>query len=561
MKTRAAELFGRLKAAWSRTGPVQRWLAVGLAAALVLAAGIGYFLNRPQWVVLVSQVEPGDAAAIVACLDEMEVPYRPAGDGYTIMVPESEYYTAKLALAQAGLPNHGTVGMELFDKVTFGATEFDKRVNLLRAQQGELERALMRISEVAYANVKLAIPEQSVFVRDQKPVEAAVLLETRPGKQLSRQQIEGIIQFVASSVEGLDPENVRVVDQSGRLLSAGLGSDDPLALEMDADQLARQRALQEEMEERVQTLLEPIFGAGNVVSKVHLELNLDASRIESQRVEGATPTRTSTTQEMTTSQPGEAVAVAGDSAAVPVYQTGDQGANNGAQTWRQTTETEYGLSQSTQVTVIPPGSIKRISVGIAINQPSLTPEQIAGIQQTVAGATGAEIDAISVIAMAFSQEEPKGVVEAPVGQAPWVIQPLPLAVGAALALLVLLFGVVMTRRRQEAAELALADAMAEQAAGMTTGAALDVALGLDKAAQAAGEPAQALEQPAEPPPRPDAQTVREHLETVMASKPKRQLIIDGQPVDEALLQAAEELIDSSPEAAAEVIRRWIKGGP
>lgn len=560
MKTRAAELFGRLKAAWSRISPVQRWLALGLAAALVVAAGIAYYLNRPQWVVLVSRVEPEDAAAIVACLDEMQVPYKPAGDGYTIMVPESEYYTAKLALAQAGLPNNGTVGMELFDTVTFGATEFDKRVNLLRAQQGELERALMRISEVEYANVKLAIPEQSVFVRDQKPVEAAILLETKTGKQLSKRQIEGIIQFVASSVEGLDPENVRVVDQSGRLLSAGLGTSDDLTLEVDADQLQRQRALQQEMEERVQTLLEPIFGAGNVISKVHLELNMDASRIESQRVEGATPTHTSTTQEMTTALPGEAVAVAGDSAAVPVYQSADQAGSGGTQTWRQTTETDYGLSHSTQVTVIPPGSIKRISVGIAINQPSLTAEQIAGIQQTVAGATGAETDAISVIAMAFNQEESKGVVEAPVGRAS-AIQPLPLAVGAALALLVLLFGVVVTRRRQAAAELAMADAMAEQAAGMTTGAALDVALGLDKAAQAPAEPPQPPEQPAEPPERSEGHSAREQLQVIMASKPKRQLIIDGQPVDEALLQAAEELIEESPEAAAEVVRRWIKGGP
>lgn len=561
MKTRAAELFGRLKAAWSRSSPVQRWLALGLAAALVVAAGIGYFLNRPQWVVLVSQVEPEDAAAIVACLDEMEVPYRPAGDGYTIMVPESEYYTAKLALAQAGLPNSGTVGMELFDTVTFGATEFDKRVNLLRAQQGELERALMRIAEVDYANVKLAIPEQSVFVRDQKPVEAAVLLETKAGKQLSKQQIEGIIQFIASSVEGLEPENVRVVDQSGRLLSTGLESGDTLSVEVDADQLQRERALQQEMEDRVQTLLEPIFGAGNVVSKVHLELNLDTSRIESQRVEGATPTHTATTQETTTALPGEAGAVAGDAAAVPVYQSADQANNGGTQTWRQSTETDYGLSQSTQVTVIPPGSIKRISVGIAINQPALTPEQIAGIQQTVAGATGAETDAISVIAMAFTEEKPSGAVEAPVAQAPSAVQPVPLAVGAALALLVLLFGVVVTRRRQAAAELAMADAMAEQTAGMTTGEALDVALGLEKEAQAAGEPVQPSEEPAESPARTDGQSAREHLQVIMASKPKRQLIIDGEPVDEALLQAAEELIQDSPEAAAEVVRRWIKGGP
>ncbi|HEY8347887.1 MAG TPA: flagellar basal-body MS-ring/collar protein FliF [Symbiobacteriaceae bacterium] len=558
MKNWAAKLWDRIKTAWTGSSPVHRWLAVGLAVALVLAVGIGLWLNRPQWVVLVSDVEPKDAAAIVARLDELKVPYKPTGDGYTILVPESEVYTAKLALAQAGLPNSGTVGMELFDKTSFGATEFDKRVNLLRAQQGELERALMRISEVEYANVKLAIPEESVFVRDQKPVTAAVLIKTKAGKKLSRQQIEGIVQFVASSVQGLEPENVKVVDQSGRLLSAGLGTSDGLAVEVDTDQLELQRALQEEMEERVQTLLEPIFGTGNVVARVNLELNMDSTRVESQTVEGATPTHTETTQEMGSGL-GAGVALTGDTTNVPVYQTGDQGQGAGGQTWRQTTRTDYGLSQRTEVRVTPPGSIKRISVGIAINRPSLTAEQIAQIQQMVAGATGAEIGAVSVIAMAFHDEtETTAPIVAGPGRTPDLV---PVGVGLALALAVVLFGWIMTRRRRRELEEALAAAMARQTAGMTTGTALDVALGLDqKAAAAAGEAGETVPEDQRGVAPTDGAAARQELERAISAKPRRQFVIGGKPIDDALLQAAEELITANPEAAAAVIRRWIKGG-
>lgn len=565
MKTRATELLGRIRAAWANASPVKRWLVVGLAAALLVAVGLGYYLNRPQWVVLVSDAEPEDAAAIASKLDDQKIPYRPTGDGYTIAVQESDFYTAKLALAEAGLLNSGTVGMELFNDSSFGETDFDKCVKLLRAQQGELERALMRIDEIKYANVKLAIPEESVFVREQKPVTAAILVETKPGAELTRQQVQGIINFVASSVEGLDPENIQVVDQSGKLLSAGLdGSDEDLLAEADDSQLQRQQTLQEQMEYRVQTLLEPVFGAGNVVSRVHLELNLDSSRVESQTVEGATPSHTSTTQEMSTGLTGQAVGLSGDAAGAPVYQTGDQTSNSG-QVWKQTTETDYGLSQSTKVTVTPPGDIKRISVGVVINQPSLTAEQIASIQQTVAGATGAQTDAVSVIAMAFNQGEAEEENE-PAAETFKAVNPLVLGVGAGLALVLLLVGVIVTRRRRRAAEQALASAV-EPAPGMTTGAALDVALGLDQAAPAAGEEQQAAptEEAAAPPeeaaPEEEKQdSPRRNLEIIMASKPKRQIIIDGQAVDEGLLEAAEELIHSSPEAAAEVIRRWLKGG-
>jgi flagellar M-ring protein FliF len=528
----------------------QRWLAAGLVASLLLATGAGIYLNRPEWVVLVSQVDPKDAAAIVARLQELKVSYRPTGDGYTITVPKEEAYTAKLALAQSGLPQGGSVGMELFDEPKFGATDFERRVNYLRAQQGELERALVRISEVEYANVKLAIPEQSVFVREQKPVTASVMLQVRPGRKLSAEQVAGVINFIAGSVEGLSQENVSVVDQSGRLLSSG-SEVDGLG---DADLLQRQMTLQRDVEHRVQTLLEPIFGAGNVIARVNLELNTESSKIEKQTVGGATPKTTEVTKEIIQGgvTTGTGAVTGGDAGTAPTY-TGQSGSTTGGDAWKTTTVTVNEVSQEKAVTVVAPGGVKRISVGIVINRPDLTAGQIKQIQETVSGATGASGYEISVAALSFNKQEtttPSGESAAAEFNTSF------LWVGGGVAGALLLVGLIMTRRRRRTEEMeeTLPDFREEAPVGTT----LDVALGLEPAPAAAPAPwaAQAAGLPAEQP----GSAAIEQLNIAIKSRPRPQLVVDGQAVDSELMGHAEELIDNSPEASAAILKQWLKGG-
>lgn len=543
MNKRASELLGRFTTAWGRSTATQRWLGAGLLLSLGVATGLSYYLNQPQWVDVINQADPKDAAAVVARLQELKVPYRPIGDGYTIQVPKSEQYTAKLALAEAGLPKGGSVGMEIFNQPQFGATDFDRRVNYLRAQQGELERALIRINELAYANVKLAIPEQTVFTRDQQPVTAAVMLQLRPGRKLNRDQVAGIVDFVSSSVQGLSPDHVRVVDESGRLLSVGLDAASGLDGGSDGEQLQRQITMQQDMEQRVQTLLEPIFGQGNVVARVNLTLNLDTSRVENQTVGSSTPKSVDVLRESGQGIPLAAPAGPTGAAAPPVYQ-GQTPTGMGDQTRTHTT-TEYDVSQRKEVTLVAPGSVKQISVGIAVNRPDLTPAQVKQIQDTVAGATGADVAAISVATMAFTPPPVAAASASGRGSTPAVV-----GAGAALALLLALFLIMRRRQAQPVPEMADAFPLAETEPG---GGMLNVALGLDT------EPLVPLTEVAAA-----AELESESLEHKMAvgirTRPKRQLKVDDHELDGELLAMTDDLMVSSSEACAEVIRQWLKGG-
>ncbi|HYG59725.1 MAG TPA: flagellar basal-body MS-ring/collar protein FliF [Symbiobacteriaceae bacterium] len=566
MASLATNTLGRMKETWGRMNPAQRWLTGGLGLALAGAIATATYLNRTQYVVLVSRADPRDAAAIVARLNELKVPYRPTGDStITIEVPQKEQYTAKLALAQAGLPRGDTVGMEIFDEPAFGATEFDRKVNLLRAQQGELERALMRMAELEYANVKLAIPERSVFTRDQQPVTASVLVQPRSGRRLTPEQVVGVVSFIANAVQGLSPENVKVVDQTGRLLSNGITAEGSFETAgLDSDQLQRQMQMQRDLEQRVQTLLEPIFGPGNVVARVNLELNNETSRIENTTVGGSTPRASETTRE---AAQGRSAAPAGttDPNSPPVYQ-GDTSTNTNNDLWRTSTTTDYAVSERKEVTLVAPGSVRKISVGIAVNQPDITAERVKMIQDMVAGATGAERAFVSVAAIQFNQDLPSQIASVSTP----VVAPATLAIGLGSAAAVLLAGFFLTRRRESGSDLDDSLDMQPQLVGMAPveGTALDVALGLDPAPQVAMGELPAGTPPAMEPVRYEpvpgggsgSSTPKQRLELIMASRPRRQIVLDGQPVDEELMALVNDLIDTSPEASAEMIRQWLKGG-
>lgn len=530
-------------------GGTQRSLLAGLVMAFALATALGFYLNRTEWVVLVSQADPRDAAAIVTRLQELKVPYRPVGDGYTITVPKAEQYTAKLALAQAGLPRGTSVGFELFDEIKFGATDFDRRVNYLRAQQGELERALMRISGVEHVSVRLAIPERTVFVREQQPVTAAVMVQTQAGRKLTTDQVLGIVSFVAGSVQGLSPDNVQIVDHNGRLLSTGLNPSPGLD-GGEGDPHQRQMVLQREMELRIQSLLEPLFGPGNAVARVNLELTAGNSRVESQVMENGAPKTTEVVRESTAGLSPRANSPGTDPS--PIYQGQEGGQTGSGDYWMSRTTTTYELSHRRETSVVPAGSLKRVTVGIAVNRPDLLPEQVLMIKETVAGATGAELAAISVAAMPFAEGEKGSVIPIETSEVSgigWMIG------GAVAAIAVLVLGLFMTVRRRGAQS----QVMPMVTPGTTLGAAgsaLDVALGNSpEAHQATGLREAHIKGPDTSDP------LSQQLALAMAGRPKRGLTLPVRPaVDEELTRVTDELINANPEASAEVLKQWLKGG-
>ena len=260
---------------------VKDWPVMKKATALaVIVASISLLVlafswsQKEEYQVLFTNLSEADAGQIAMKLKEMKIPYRADAGG--ILVPQSKVYDARLQLASQGLPQGGGIGFEIFDKTSFGTTEFVQKLNYKRALQGELARTIMAMGPVEQCRVHLAIPEKSLFVREgeEERATSSVLVRLRAGRTLSGSQVEGIIHLVASSVEGLDSGDVTVVDTKGNVLSkpssdiAGLG----------AGQLEFQSGYTKDLEARIASILEPVVGKGKVRAKVAAEI--DMSRVE-----------------------------------------------------------------------------------------------------------------------------------------------------------------------------------------------------------------------------------------------------------------------------------------
>lgn len=176
--------------------------------------------QRGNYTVIYSNLELKDAANVIARLKEIAIPYEIRENGRAIAVPKDKSDQARLGLAEKNLPMGGAVGWEIFDEARLGATDFDRRIQLIRAISGELSRTIRRIEGVEDVRVQIVIPETKLFAATAAPVTGSVMLRLRPGIELNPEKITGIVHLVASSVENLQPENVTVIDDTGRILTA-----------------------------------------------------------------------------------------------------------------------------------------------------------------------------------------------------------------------------------------------------------------------------------------------------------------------------------------------------
>lgn len=248
---------------------------LGAAAAVVAAiVAVAMWSSEPNYKVLFSNLDDRDGGAIVTALGTMNVPYRYNDTGTALLVPADRVYDARLQLASQGLPRGGSVGFELMDNARFGASQFAEQINYQRGLEGELARSIEAMHTVQHARVHLAMPRQSLFVRERQAPTASVLLNVYPGRSLSDAQVSAISWLVASSVPELTAENVSIVDQNGRLLSAPLGE----GRGMDADQMRFVREMEQRTVERILTILNPLVGPGNVHAQASADV--DFSRRE-----------------------------------------------------------------------------------------------------------------------------------------------------------------------------------------------------------------------------------------------------------------------------------------
>ena len=256
-------------------GSAKMLLAFGIAAIVAIIAVVLMWSMGGKYKVVFSNFNDKDGGAIVAALEQMNVPYKLADGGSSILVPEDQVYQARLRLAAMGLPRAGNVGFELLENQKFGVSQFVEQVNYQRALEGELERSIQSISGVDNARVHLAIPKSTVFIReDQKPT-ASVLVKLAPGRSLEQRQVSAIVHLVSSSVPNLPTSGVDIVDSSGNLLSdQGKKGEKTL----DASQMKYVDEVQRNVAKRVQSIITPIVGAKNVKAEANAEI--DFSTIE-----------------------------------------------------------------------------------------------------------------------------------------------------------------------------------------------------------------------------------------------------------------------------------------
>jgi flagellar M-ring protein FliF len=221
--------------------------------------------------VLFSNVSGADGAAIVASLQQMNVPYQFTEGGGAIMVPQNVVYETRLSLAGQGLPKAGNVGFELLENQKFGTSQFVERVNYLRGLEGELSRSIGSIGQVKTARVHLAVPKQTAFVREQERPSASVLLTLHPGRVLDATQSAAIARLVSSSVPGMSPQDVSILDTEGGSLMA----NQQRAADMDARQLKYTTEMETLLSSRLAAILEPLAGKDGFRAQVTVDMNFD----------------------------------------------------------------------------------------------------------------------------------------------------------------------------------------------------------------------------------------------------------------------------------------------
>jgi len=257
------------------------------ASSIVLVVAFLVFLtlykskneNFAGYSVLFENISPSDSALIVDQLNKDGIKYKLANEG-TILVPTSDVYKERIAVATLGIPKESKIGFEIFDKQEFGATDAEQRVKFQRALEGELARTIESLSSIQKATVRIAIPKESVFTERQALPTASIVVELKPGVSLNAKQIFGIKNLVAASVTNLSTENVKIVNQDG----VALGDEDG---EFDSDSIAQQirykREFENNYEQKIVNVLAPIVGgADKVVAKVNIDFDFDKKDTKSE---------------------------------------------------------------------------------------------------------------------------------------------------------------------------------------------------------------------------------------------------------------------------------------
>lgn len=468
MAEQVKSLMGRLSGAVQGFSLAQRTLAlIGVAVLVLGGVALSSWMARPTLTPLFSGLSGTDASAVVEQLNAAGVPYELGDGGSTVLVPAEAVYEQRIAMAAAGLPADADgAGYSLLDSMPMTASEFQQQTTYQRAMEGELARTVGAIDGVETATVKLAIPEETVFVEEQQTPTASVFVRTRAGQTLTADQVQSIVHLVSAGVDGMEPTDVAVIDSTGAVLSAvGEGVTAGLADSKTAEYEERTRLA-------VQAMLDPLVGVGNATVNVSAELDTattERTTEEFSQPEDVPPLASSTTVEEYEGTGGSATGVLGpDNIAVP------DGAAGGTGTYRTESEdVTNSINKTTEVTQQPAGVVQRQSVSVLIDEVAGAAVDMPALEAAVAAAVGIDTargDQLSVQRLQFdtatAQAAEEALAAAEAAEAAAAQQDLIRqgAIGGLVLLAVIIIAIVLARRsrkaRREAVDLGQLDAAA-----------------------------------------------------------------------------------------------------
>ena len=385
-------------------------MTLGMIAITAVVVLIGFvMMSRPaEYQVAFSNLKEEDAAAIVTKLKEAKIPYE-LGERGTIKVPGAQVQEVKLLVASSGVVKSGSgAGFEIFAQPNFGLTEFAEKINYQRALEGELSRSIGRIEAVEAARVHVTLPEQSLFVSQKKDPTAAAVVQLKSGRRLDEAQVQGIVQLITGSVEGLKTDNVTVMDTTGTVLSQRGAENDPTRKQNTRADI--QRILEQRLTDEVKTMLMPLVGPDKAVVRVNADLDWDQyeSNAETFSPSQKAPQVRSRREISESGAQGTNAAggVPGSERNLPGYPAAGAGQTGSAQNEKRDVTTNYELSRTVEKTVRAPGAIKRLNVAVALDSEVIAdPAQADAISKLVATAAGLDTnrgDLVTLTSLPFS---------------------------------------------------------------------------------------------------------------------------------------------------------------
>src|SRR5689334_22721730 len=403
------------------------------AMGAVTLALIGFFsflmirMTTPQMVPLFTDLSVDDSASIVRDLERQALPYQIKNDGSIIMVPQDRVARLRMKLAESGLPKGGGVGYEIFDKTdALGSTTFVQNINHLRALEGELARTIRSIDRVQAARVHLVLPERPLFSRDKVDASASIVLKVRG--TLEPQQVRAVRHLVATAVNGLKPERVSVIDESGKLLADGATPDNPLN-GVSSDE--RKLAYENHMRNEVEAIVSSVVGPGHAREQINADFDVNRITQTSDKFDpdGRVLRSSQTREEQSASGARNDGAVSVGTELPGGNQQGGAG-GGGAAVGEQNRKTEeitnYEISRTTKTEVIEAGRVNRVSAAVLVDgiyskndkgelayqpRPKEEIDRIAALVRSAIGFDAKRGDQVEVVNLRFAETTPSPINE------------------------------------------------------------------------------------------------------------------------------------------------------